>query len=501
MKLKNMQDIESEFFFLLLDFGKYDNNKIHANKIIEAYQFAKQAHAGITRKSGEPYLMHPVEVAKIAVLYKCDWITVITALLHDIVEDTKISLQEIAKIFGHDVAVNVNAVTKMTKMDFKQDISKIELEIKTIRKLFQTMIYQDIRGVAIKLFDRLHNMRTMQHMPFEKQISKAKETLEVYVPLAEALGANQIKKELQDLSLLYLDQEMYKSISAEIEEITAKYKTDLEQAQEKIHTNLLAHGLNNEINLRIKNIFNVYISLSKVYNLINKQDFKIGLDNIHDLYALQIGLSNTPQCFLSLGIINEIYPTYFQNKMKDYINVCKTTGYRALHTTFVTENQRMIQAQIRTHEMAWKNTKGIIGNLKDYNFNEFKKIKEQYPFFSICEEIDKTTLNDHDFYDTILYEILGDKIFVDSAKTGNRIQLPVGATVLDYGFFACPGRIVKAKDGLVNGEIVDLNYPLKNGDVVTFTNEEMVTVNYDWLDKVKTTKSRRLINENLKKRG
>lgn len=480
------QDIE--FYAILKGFMSYDIDLDHIFKISEAYKLAKDAHQSCFRKSGEPYITHPLAVAKLAVEYKADYVTVCTSLLHDVVEDTSYSLEKIEEKFGKDIAINVDGVTKITNMDY--DLKKSELNIKTICKLFKIMIYKDVRTVAVKLFDRLHNMRTMNFMSEEKQIAKSKETLKVYVPLAEALGANQLKKELQDLSFLYLEREKYDEISKQIAETTKQHIDTISDMKEDLHAKLEDEDIENDIKLRIKNIYNVYVSLSKGRDM----------DNIHDLFALQIGLNRIPDCYLAFGVIHQNYPTYLQEKFKDYIFKCKTTGYRALHTTIVDKDQQMIQAQIRTKDMAWKNTRGIIGNLKDYNLTEFANIKKQYPFFSICEEIDKVTNNnDFDFYDKLSYEILGDKIYVTSEKSGKCIQLPFGATVLDYAFDACSNRAKRAVQGVVNGKKVSLDYKLKNGDRVTFTSDEENTIDESWINECATTHGKRLIKENLKR--
>lgn len=482
-------EYDQNFVEILEKFNKYDSDINHIKYLSDAYNLAKDLHKGILRKSNEPYIIHPLAVASLAVEYETDWVTVCTSLLHDVVEDTKCTLKEVESKFGPEVAINVDAVTKMTNMDFQHDLEDSELYVKTIRKLFKTMIYKDIRAIAVKLFDRLHNMRTLNYMEAKKRRIKAQETLEVYVPIAEAVGANKIKKELQDLSLLYLNEKDYNYISSITKGATEEHIDDVQEVKKQLNKNLHSQGINNEISLRIKNIYNVYESLKKGRTI----------NNIHDLFALQIKIDSIPECYLALGIVHQTYPTYLQEKFKDYIYKCKTTGYRALHTTIVDQKEQMIQAQIRTKQMAWQNTRGIIGNLKDYNLEEFSNIKNNYPFFVLGEEIDKTVANDTEFYEKIRYEILGNKIFVTSATTGHCIQLPIGATILDYAFFACPDRALLADKGIVNGQPVNLNYQLKNGDFVTFTNLDYKTINKHWLKDCATTRSRRLIRENLQK--
>lgn len=485
---------DEKFLSILESFSVYDLNIEHQQKVMEAYKLAKERHKNQFRKSGEAYIIHPLAVAKMAADYQMDWVTICTCLLHDIVEDTKYPLALIEKQFGTDVMHNVDGVTKITRMDFSYDVTKEELLASNVRKLFRVMIYQDIRTIIVKLLDRVHNIRTLQYMRQEKQIEKASETLEVYAPIAEFIGANEIKKELQDLSFSYLEPEKCQEIELRVSRFIDENRNMYEQLQQKLADRLNQDNLENKINLRVKNLYNIYISLCKR---------NADLRDIHDLVALQIVLKDARSCFNGLYTIHSSGYEYLQDKFKDYINKCKTTGYKALHTTLVTPNDGvsgksvMVQVQIRDQQMALQNTRGIMGSITNYDKDQFENVKKQYPFIGMFEAIDKQAKNDLDFYEAMKKEVLGNKIFVTSAVGGKCCELPVGATVLDFAFLECINRAPFATNGKVNGQIVPLDYVLKNNDLVTFDSTQRLTVNEESLNMCTTTIARRRILERL----
>ena len=474
--------IDINFLSILQCFHTYNFSDNESQKIIKAYLIAKQLHDGVFRKSGDPYITHPIEVAKIAVSYSVDCATICACLLHDVVEDTDYTLEELEREFGKDIASIVDGVTKINKMKYNEE----ELVAKNTRKLFRAALNHDIRIIAVKLFDRLHNMRTLNYMKPEKQKSISIQTFKVFAPLAEAIGANAIKKELHDLCFYYLDRDSYEHVKNHIDIESEKYKEEIDQVRMDLIDKLNNEDIPNEIKLRIKNIYAVHTSFRKGRII----------EGIHDLFALQINVEKIKQCYETLGIIHQNYKP-IDSKFKDYLVNPKTTGYRALHTTISDNQNRMTQAQIRTYQMAITNSKGIIANLRKYTDLELEDLKTNYPFFSKAIEIDKSISDDSEFYEKICVEVLGDKIYVTS-KTGKVYELPVGANIIDFAFLYCPQRAPYMTDGIVNGTITRIDQTLQNQQLVNFLNGDEVMVNEEWLNMAKTTRAKRLIYERIK---
>lgn len=491
------KDLDCMFENILDDFIVYDNDLKSILKIRKAYLLAKKMHRDTKRKSGEPYLIHPIEVAKLAVLYKMDCDTICACLLHDIVEDTECTLMYISKEFGEDVANIVDGVTKITAMDFKDEIGKEELFAKTVRKIFTGLLYKDIRIIAVKLFDRVHNMRTLESMPTQKQIQKANETLEVFAPLAKAIGANKIKKELEDISMKYKYPDIFLDLQNQLDYVRDKSMVIVDRTKEIISEELYKNSIEHKIKTREKNIYNVYISLKK-----GRQ-----LNNIHDLFALQIDVDDIPKCYTTLGIIHQyIYNNnykYNPERFKDYITLPKTTGYRALHTTVMVELNQLIQAQIRTHEMAITNSRGILDHLKKYSEHDLALLKRNYPFFSKGIELDKAIENDIDFFAKLKYEVLGEKIYIRNPK-GRTEELPVGATLFDYAFLTAPALAAKIKNAEINGQQYTLDEILANSGIALKTDDH-IDIEYgttpqiteECLDKCAMLRTRKLILDQL----
>lgn len=479
--------MDIKFLDILRNYYCYDQNFDNSQQIIKAYLIAKQLHANVFRKSGDPYIIHPLEVSKIAVEYKVDCATICACLLHDVIEDTNYTLKELEAEFGYDVASIVDGVTKISKMQYNEE----ELVAKNTRKLFKAALLHDIRVIAVKLFDRLHNMRTLSYMSDEKQKSISIQTFQVFAPLAEAIGANAIKKELHDLCFYYLENDKYEDVKQQVSEESEKYKEELDLVINNLISKLNDENISNEIKLRIKNIYAVYNSFRKGRTI----------EDIHDLFALQINVNDIRNCYSTLGVIHQNY-NHMDSKFKDYLKSPKTTGYRGLHTSIFSSNQnRLIQTQIRTNKMAVTNSKGIIANLKKYNKEELQKLKENYPFFSKAIEIDNTVKSDSEFYEKICVEVLGDKIYVIS-KSGTVYELPVGANLIDYAFLCCPTRAPYMVKGIINGEIIPLskiNTTLQNQQFVNFISQEEETIDPSWEQLAKTTRAKRLIRDYFNK--
>lgn len=491
---------ELDFMFknMLEDFLGYDNSLTHMLKITKAYRLAKRLHNGVKRKSGEPYIIHPLEVAKLAITYKMDCDTICACILHDVVEDTSCTLDYIREEFGEDVANIVDGVTKLTNLDVKDEIGKEELFAKTVRKIFTGLLYKDIRIVAVKLLDRLHNMRTLEFMKPEKQVQKSKETLEIFAPLAQAIGANRIKKELEDISMRYLYPDLFNQFEEQLDFERTKSIGIVEETKDKLSDALNNSSIDHDINIREKNIYNVYNSFRKGRHF----------DTIHDLYALQIGVNSIPDCYSTLGVTHQyLYNNGFQflpERFKDYIVMPKTTGYRALHTTLMVENQQLIQAQIRTQEMAITNTRGILDHLQKYSNKDLEELKRNYPFFSKGIMLDKEIKDDIEFYSKLKYEILGEHIYIRNLQ-GRTEELPVGSTLLDYAFLTIPSQAAKIKSAEINGQKYSLEQilnqqgiPLRTDDHIDFEFDHEDKISNEWVDKCATIGARKRILNDLK---
>ena len=454
----------------------------------KAYEYAKDLHQGQKRQSGEDYITHPLNVAYILAEMKADKDTICAALLHDVLEDTKTTKEEIAENFNVTIANLVDGVTKISKMNFS---SKEAQNYANTRKII-TGITEDVRIIIIKLADRLHNMRTLDFKVEFKQKENSLETMEIFVPLAYYIGAYRIKSELEDLSLRYLKPDMYKRI----EEQQAKIKLDtsgcLEEMLTKIKDVLSSHNIPNEIKVRIKNIYGIYKRLNDGHRLAD----------IHDLLSLKIMVDNISNCYLTLGMIHKEYPP-INNKFKDYICNPKTNMYQSLHTTVFGPEDRLVQTQIRTFDMDKVASFGLT-TYWDINKGQAREamqqdLKEKYQFFKSLTEINAMFGDNQDFINQVKNELFTDKVYVYTTK-GDIIELPKGSTPIDFAYkiHSDVGNTMVA--AVVNDEYVPLEYKLKNKDRVKIITDELSYGPRDEWEKIaKTTRAKRKIREFNKK--
>ena len=454
----------------------------------KAYEYAKDLHQGQKRQSGEDYITHPLNVAYILAEMKADKDTICAALLHDVLEDTKTTKEEIAENFNVTIANLVDGVTKISKMNFS---SKEAQNYANTRKII-TGITEDVRIIIIKLADRLHNMRTLDFKVEFKQKENSLETMEIFVPLAYYIGAYRIKSELEDLSLRYLKPDMYKRI----EEQQAKIKLDtsgcLEEMLTKIKDVLSSHNIPNEIKVRIKNIYGIYKRLNDGHRLAD----------IHDLLSLKIMVDNISNCYLTLGMIHKEYPP-INNKFKDYICNPKTNMYQSLHTTVFGPEDRLVQTQIRTFDMDKVASFGLT-TYWDINKGQAREamqqdLKEKYQFFKSLTEINKMFGDNQEFINQVKNELFADKVYVYTTK-GDIIELPKGSTPIDFAYkiHSDVGNTMVA--AVVNDEYVPLEYKLKNKDRVKIITDELSYGPRDEWEKIaKTTRAKRKIREFNKK--
>lgn len=477
-----MEKITFEKFINLIK--KYNDDEEDINQIKKAYDYAKDLHEGQFRQSGEPYIIHPLNVAYILAEMHADTDTICAGLLHDTLEDTNITKGEIIEEFNVNVASLVDGVTKISKMNFS---SKQDQNLANTRKII-TGITEDVRIIIIKLADRLHNMRTLEYKSEFKQKENSMETMEIFVPLAYYIGAYRIKSELEDISLQYLYPEKYKKI----EDIKSKIELDssscLQEMLQTIKEILNNKDIPNEIKVRTKNIYGIYKRMEEGHKL----------SDIHDLLSLKIMVDEVSNCYQTLGIIHSQYHP-INDKFKDYIYNPKTNMYRSLHTTVFGPEDRLVQTQIRTFDMDkvasfgltayWDLSKGDARDTMQYD------LKNKYQFFKSLVEINKVFGDNQEFVRQIKSELFADKIYVYTTK-GDVIELPKGSTPIDFAYKIHTDIGNTMVSAIVNDKVVDADYVLHNKDRVRIITDILsYGPREEWIDKAKTTKAKRKIRE------
>ena len=467
---------------LLAKIVEYNNEEIEI--IRKAYSYAEELHKGQKRQSGEDYITHPLNVAYILADMHADRDTVCAGLLHDTLEDTSITKEDIASIFNKDIANLVDGVTKISKMNFS---SKQDQNLANTRKII-TSITEDVRIIIIKLADRLHNMRTLSFKSEFKQKENAMETMDIFVPLAYYIGAYRIKSELEDLSLQYLYPDKYKRI----EDIKLRIEDDskhcLEEMLQTINGILNDKDIPHEIKVRTKNIYGIYKRMEQGHKL----------SDIHDLLSLKIMVDTIANCYQTLGLIHSQYHP-INDKFKDYIYNPKTNMYRSLHTTVFGEDDRLVQTQIRTFDMDkvasfgltayWDINKGEARNVMQ------KDLKDKYQFFKSLVEINSVFADNQEFVSQVKRELFTDKVYVYTPK-GEIIELPKGSTAIDFAYKIHSNIGNTMVSAIVNDKPVEADYVLHNKDRVRIITDILsYGPREEWLDKVKTTKAKRKINE------
>ncbi len=458
-------------------------------KIIKAGIYAINKHQGQFRKSGEPYYIHPIEVAKIVADLKLDRDSIIAALLHDVVEDTDTPLEEIEKKFGKDVASLVNGLTKIEKHKFS---SKEEAEVENFRKLILSMA-KDFRVILIKIADRLHNMRTLDALRPDKQKRISEETLKVYAPLAARVGLWKIKNELEDLAFKYINPEEYKKIKNYIAKSKKEQEKFLNKIIERIKKELDKHNIKADIQYRVKHIYGIYEKMQRK---------NLPLQQIYDIYGIRILVDKLEQCYGVLGIIHNIFEP-LPDRFKDYIAKPKPNQYRALHTTILVDN-KPVEIQIKTYEMHEIAEKGIAAHFK-YKGGKFLSKKEVEKFIKIRDSLEKLfkypqdTSIVKDIKENLDKELILDEIYVFTPKK-DVIKLPLDATPIDFAYRIHTEVGHRVKQAKVNGSIVPLDFKLKSGDVVEIITGSHPNPKSDWLKFVKTSKARVNIRQFLIKR-
>ncbi len=467
---------------LLQVVGEYNPDELA--KVQKAYDYADNLHDGQFRQSGEPYISHPLNVAYILAEMHADGDTLCAALLHDTLEDTDITKEDISYLFGKNVANLVDGVTKISKLNFS---SKKDQILANTRKII-TGITEDVRIIMIKLADRLHNMRTLQFKTPFKQQENALETMEIYVPLAYYIGAYRIKSELEDLSLQYLKADTYHRLEEKKQKLEATNEPYLKEMLAKIQTMLNERNIPNEIKIRTKNIYGIYKRLCAGHKL----------SDIHDLFSLKIMVDEIEKCYLTLYLIHSKYHP-INDKFKDYISNPKTNMYQSLHTTVFGPNDRLIQTQIRTFEMDRIASFGLATywDIMEGNAREIMQqdLKDKYQFFKSLVEINAVFGDNQDFVNQVKNELFSDKIYVYTSK-GDIVELPKGATPIDFAYKIHTDIGNTMVGAIVNEEYAPIDYKLKNKDRVRIITDDLsFGPRKEWLDKVVTTRARKKIRE------
>ncbi len=460
--------------------------KANTDMIYIAYRLAKSAHNGQKRMSGEEYIEHPVQVAYIAAEISMDVQTITAALLHDIIEDTPYTYEDVSILFGKTVADIVDGVTKLAKLQYT---THEEQQVENLRKMFFAMSH-DIRVVIIKLIDRLHNMRTLEFMRENKQLEKAKETLEIYSPLAHRLGMSKIKSELEDLSLKYLDPIAYEEIRTNIKQKKGEREQYVADIIETLEKKLNDINIKFQISGRAKHFYSIFRKMFAQ----NKS-----IDEIYDLFAVRIIVDSIADCYAVLGMVHEMY-TPIPMRFKDYIAMPKPNMYQSLHTTVVGPKGTPFEIQIRTWEMHkvaeegiaahWKYKEGVSGE-SDLD----SKLEWVRQLLDNQQEI----LDADEFLNGIKLDLFNEEVFA-LTPNGKVISLRNGSTVIDFAFAIHTEVGCKMCGAKVNGKIVTHDYKLKNGDIVEIlTNPSVKGPSRDWLKIVKTSQAKTKINQWLKR--
>ena len=464
---------------------KESGRSYDTDRIMAAYQVAKEAHKDQRRRSGEPYISHPVAVAIILVGLGMDTETLVAALLHDVVEDTATTGESIEKQFGEDVALMVNGVTKLGQVPFS---TREEQQAENVRKMLLAMA-QDVRVIIIKLADRLHNMRTLESMPPQKQRDKSLETMEVYAPLAHRLGLKLVKEELEDTALRFLDPAAYSEIESQL--ILRKDERDkfLSMIRERLTERLNAEGMHFYLESRVKSIYGIY---RKVY--IQGRDF----DEIFDVYALRVIVDTVNECYNVLGVVHDMFRP-IPNRFKDYISTPKANMYQSLHTTVLDKEGIPFEIQIRTWDMHYIAEYGVAAHWKyKAGLSGKDSLEEKLAWVRQLLEAQQESDDVEDIVRTIKTDIAPEEVFVFTPK-GDVISLPSGSTIIDFAYAihsAVGNRMMGAK---VDGRIMPIDTVVKTGMIIEIITGNTKGPNRDWLKVVKTSEARNKIRAWFKK--
>ncbi len=462
--------------------------------IEKAYKIAKQAHEGQKRKSGEPYIIHPLWVGIILADLEMDKETIVAGILHDAVEDTVMTRDDIEREFGAEVALLVEGVTKLGQLSYSKDVDKMELQAENLRKMFLAMS-KDIRVIIVKLADRLHNMRTAQFWPPHKQKEKARETMDIYAPIAQRLGISKIKKELDDLALKYYQPEVFYDLVKQINDRKTEREEFVQQIVDEVASHMKNADIQAEVYGRVKHFFSIY---KKMVN----QDKTV--DQVYDLFAVRIIVDTVKDCYAALGVIHEMY-TPIPGRFKDYIAMPKANMYQSLHTTLMGPSGQPFEIQIRTKEMHKTAEYGIAAHWKYKESGDGKKniaMQEEEKLSWLRQILEWQQNTDNREFLSLLkggLDLFAEDVYCFTPN-GDVKNLPNGSTPIDFAYAihsAVGNKMVGAR---VNGKLVTIDYKIQNGDrIEILTSQNSKGPSRDWLSIVKSTQAKNKINQWFKK--
>ena len=464
-----------------------ERNPDDINKIEQAFLFAERLHSGQYRVSEEPYIIHPVEVAKILVNLKADTHTIIAAFLHDILEDTDTKPEEIEQLFGKDVLTLVQGVTKLGKLQFK---SKEERQAENFRRLFIAMA-NDIRIIFLKLADRLHNMRTLNFMAAPKQQKIARETLDIFAPLANRLGIGKIKAELEDLSLRYLEPDKYFEIAQLVSQTKAEREMTVQLLIDKISKDVKKSGINAQITGRAKHYYSIYSKMKRL---------NIAFHDLYDITAVRVIVDTEKECYEVLGLIHSQFKP-IPGRFKDYIAMPKGNMYQSLHTSVIGPRSKPLEVQIRTWEMHEVAEYGVAAHWR-YKEKGSQKADNpsdmQFSWMRKLVEYDKDMATAEDYVNSVKLDLFSDQVFAFTPN-GDVFDLPVNATPVDFAYRIHSEVGNKTVGALINGRIAQLDTKLNNGDIVEILTSKTPAPRLDWLNFVVTKQASSKIKQWFKK--
>lgn len=475
------------------------------NQVLElehAIDYATKHHHGQKRKSGAAYITHPLAVAYSLIDWGMDVDTVLAGILHDTVEDTDATLEEIENLFGRDVAFLVDGVTKVSQArSGMRDLSSYLPQTKDNLSKLLIAVGQDVRVIIIKLADRLHNMSTLQYMPADKQLKIARETLEVFAPMADRLGMGRVRMEMEELAFSYLDPQKFKHLQSVMRKRLGRSTRKLGTVRTEVEKELTKHNFDFEVNGRVKSIYSLYKKLKKVDG---------NIDDIYDLMALRIIVDTKEDCYRVLGILHGMYQPMLA-RIKDYIAVPKPNGYQSLHTTVITPSKQIVEFQIRTQEMHDYAERGLAAS---FHYHEHKATKNytknkrgngglpaELQWITQMQEVAARLREGEDISESQLnIDLFGNRIFVYSPK-GDIYNLPEGAYPLDFAYLVHSDIGKHAYSFRVNGNINAFDKPLQNGDVVEVVTRKLPQAKKAWLELVVTSHAKSKLRGHLKQLG
>lgn len=482
----------------LLQLAKDHYSKTQLVELETAVDMACKAHAGQKRASGEPYITHPMAVAGTLIDWGMDIDTILAGVLHDTVEDTDLTLAEIESAFGREVAFLVDGVTKISqaRSGMREIDSYLPQTKDNLTKLL-VAVGQDVRVIIIKLADRLHNLQTLQHKSPEKQRKIARESLEVFAPLADRLNMGRVRVQIEEISFSYLDKQRYDYLKKQMKKRLGRSHKNLESVRSHIEKELKSAGIKFTMDGRVKSVYSLHKKLGKVDD---------DLDAIYDLIALRIIVADKDTCYQVLGILHSLYKPMF-DRIKDYIAMPKQNGYQSLHTTVITPDEQIVEFQVRTEQMHEYAERGLAAS---FHYNE-QKLTDAYRKGQIAampanlqwirdlqEAAARLNAGEKVNFDALKPNLFSDRIFVYTPR-GDIFDLPAGALPLDFAYRVHSDVAAKASGFKINGKMVKFDTPLKNDDVVEVLTHKNILPRLDWLRKITTSHARTKLSAQLRK--